>query len=191
VGATRGAIESGHRRRFSGAINNRQKVWINNCVAEIPDVGELEALYRSRYRHFLRVALVISPDEQRAHDAVQEGFAAAIRSRKSYRREGSLEAWVWRAVVNAAKKQWRERSPGPGESAELVSGNGDVVEERTVRAWISSLPERQRLAIYLRYYADLDYRSIATALEVEVGTVSATLSAAHRSLRKQLQGARR
>jgi RNA polymerase sigma factor (sigma-70 family) len=48
------------------------------------------------------------------------------------------------------------------------------------------LPERQRLALFLRYYADLDYRSIADVLGVEVGTVSATLSAAHSSLRRAL-----
>jgi RNA polymerase sigma factor (sigma-70 family) len=56
-----------------------------------------------------------------------------------------------------------------------------------VRAWIAALPERQRLAVYLRYYADLDHRAIAAVLEVEVGTVSATLSAAHRALRKEIQ----
>jgi RNA polymerase sigma factor (sigma-70 family) len=49
------------------------------------------------------------------------------------------------------------------------------------------LPERQRLAVYLRYYADLDYRAIAAVLAVKVGTVSATLSAAHNRLREQLQ----
>ena len=44
--------------------------------------------------------------------------------------------------------------------------------------------ERQRLAVFLRYFADLDYRSIATALDVAVGTVSATLATAHAALRR-------
>jgi RNA polymerase sigma factor (sigma-70 family) len=48
-------------------------------------------------------------------------------------------------------------------------------------------PERQRLVVFLRYWADLDYRSIARALEIEVGTVSATLSSAHQTLRRALQ----
>ncbi len=56
-----------------------------------------------------------------------------------------------------------------------------------MRAWVAALPERQRLAVYLRYYADLDYRSIAHALGVEVGTVSATLSSAHQALRRSLR----
>ena len=151
-------------------------------------VAELEALYRERYRHFLRVALLITRDQGRAHDAVQEGFAAAIRSRKTYRAEGSLEAWVWRAVVNAAKKQQRQLPSRSLEGYEPdASQNGNAEEERVVRAWIASLLERQRLTVYLRYYADLDYREIAGVLAVEVGTVSATLSAAHRALRKQIE----
>jgi RNA polymerase sigma factor (sigma-70 family) len=52
---------------------------------------------------------------------------------------------------------------------------------------VAALPERQRLAVFLRYYADLDYRAIAQVLGIEVGTVSATLSSAHRALRRSLE----
>src|SRR5260221_2052400 len=57
-------------------------------------------------------------------------------------------------------------------------------EHGSIRTWVAALPERQRLAVFLRYYADLDYRAIGTVLGVEVGTVSATLSAAHTTLRR-------
>ena len=151
-------------------------------------VADLEALYRARYRHFLRVALLITSDHGNAHDAVQEAFATTIRSLPSFRGEGPLEAWVWRAVVNAAKKQQRQSSGAALEDDEPRSAqNGDEAEARFVRTWVASLPERQRLAVYLRYYADLDYQEIATVLDVAVGTVSATLSAAHRSLRKTIE----
>jgi DNA-directed RNA polymerase specialized sigma24 family protein len=43
------------------------------------------------------------------------------------------------------------------------------------------------VAVFLRYFADLDYRAIAAALDVEIGTVSATLSAAHTALRRSMQ----
>jgi RNA polymerase sigma factor (sigma-70 family) len=69
----------------------------------------------------------------------------------------------------------------------VATGNGIVGDGSTVRRWVAALPERQRLVVFLRYYADLDYCAIATALDVEVGTVSATLSSAHRALRKQLE----
>jgi RNA polymerase sigma-70 factor (ECF subfamily) len=157
-------------------------------MRENPQVADLEALYRTRYRHFLRVATLITNDHGAAHDAVQEGFAATIRSLPSYRGEGPLEAWVWRAVVNAAKKQRRQPSTAERGGHEAASSeNGDRAEARLIRTWVASLPERQRLSVYLRYYADLDYQEIATVLDVAVGTVSATLSAAHDRLRKNIE----
>jgi RNA polymerase sigma-70 factor (ECF subfamily) len=163
-------------------------LWINTSVGQNPEVAELEALYRARYRHFLRVATLITNDHGHAHDAVQEGFASTIRSLPSYRGEGPLEAWVWRAVVNAAKKQRRQPSPAERERSEPASPeNGNRAEAHMVRTWVASLPERQRLTVYLRYYADLDYQQIATVLDVAVGTVSATLSAAHDRLRKTIE----
>jgi RNA polymerase sigma-70 factor, ECF subfamily len=151
-------------------------------------VSDLEAIYRARYHHFLRVAILITRDQGNAHDAVQEGFAATIRSLASYRGEGPLEAWVWRAVVNAAKKQQRHSSAAALEGDGPTSRkNGDETEARLVRTWVAALPERQRLIVYLRYYADLDYRQIATVLDIAIGTVSATLSAAHQTLRKTIE----
>jgi DNA-directed RNA polymerase specialized sigma24 family protein len=45
--------------------------------------------------------------------------------------------------------------------------------------------------LFLRYYADLEYRAIADILDIEIGTVSATLNAAHQTLRKRLKEVRR
>jgi len=156
-------------------------------------IGALEALYRERYRQFLRVAIAIVGDEAEAHDAVQEGFARAIKSAASFRGEGTVEAWLWKVVLNAARAARCDR-PVELETADHAvapSGVGTGADgEAEIRAWIMSLPERQRLAVFLRYYADLDYRGIASALGVEVGTVSATLSAAHSALRRSLEEVR-
>lgn len=151
-------------------------------------IAELEALYRARYRQFVRVATAIA-GEQKAHDVVQETFARAIRSSGSYRGEGTVEAWLWQVLINAARGARQssvETSPLDGEELP-VGGNGHPSDDRDIRAWIVSLPERQRPAVFLRYYADLDYRAISTALGIELGTVSATLSAAHTSLRRSLK----
>jgi RNA polymerase sigma factor (sigma-70 family) len=53
------------------------------------------------------------------------------------------------------------------------------------------LPERQRLALFLRYYADLDYATIAQALAISGGTVGATLNQAREALFQLLTGARK
>ena len=154
-----------------------------------PLTGELEVIYRLRYRRFLRLSMAILGDESNAHDAVQEGFAQALREQRSFRSEGPLDAWVWQIVVNAALAARRHLAAHleTPEAAETTSANGHGSDEFGVRAWVAALPERQRLAVYLRYYADLDYRAIAQVLGIEVGTVSATLSSAHRALRRSLE----
>ncbi|MBA2385274.1 MAG: sigma-70 family RNA polymerase sigma factor, partial [Actinobacteria bacterium] len=154
-------------------------------------VRDLEEVYRLHYTQFLRVASAIGGSEDAGHDAVQEGFADVLRARRSFRGEGPLEAWVWRAVVNAARRG-RAKSPRLLALPELEPAeNGTPSEHGHVRRWLAALPERQRLAVFLRYYADLDYRTIAAALDVEVGTVSATLSAALTALRRSLTEAQR
>jgi RNA polymerase sigma factor (sigma-70 family) len=151
-------------------------------------LGEIEALYRERFRHFKRVALAIVGNEERAVEAVHDGFADAIRSRRRFRGTGSLEAWVWRAVVNAACRARRERTELTlHDEAYVRRDGGSEVESEAVREIIRRLPERQRLVLFLRYYGDLDYRSIARALDIRTGTVSATLHAAHAALRRVLE----
>jgi RNA polymerase sigma-70 factor, ECF subfamily len=151
-------------------------------------VGALESLYRERYDHFVRVAAALAGDGEAGRDAVQSAFASAVRTRASFRGDGSPEAWLWRIVVNEARRQGRERRTVQLTSEHATSANGTHEDDLGLRAWIATLPERQRAALFLRYYADLDYRTIARVLGIEVGTVSATLSAAHTTLRRALKG---
>jgi len=144
-------------------------------------------LYSERFAHFARVAAAICGDLDRGRDAVQTAFVTAVRQRSAFRGAGPLEAWVWRIVVNEAKRLAREPSTQHFEGADLATGNGHPEDGLELRAHIAALPERQREALFLRYYADLDYRTIATVLGVEVGTVSAALSAAHRTLRRNIE----
>lgn len=149
---------------------------------------ELERAYRAEFARFVRVATAIAGDEQSGADAVHDAFVQAVRNRHSFRGEGPLEAWLWRLVVNAAKKRiGREQLSDPGDiPAVHENGFGDPV-----RSLVAGLPERQRLALFLRYYADLDYQSIAATLDVSPGTVGATLNAAHAALRNSLKEAHR
>jgi len=153
-------------------------------------VEALETLYRAELARFVRAAAAIAGDEASGRDAVQEAFVRAVRRRTSFRNEAPLEAWVWRIVINEALALRRGRASELewcAEAATAPSTNHVPEQDTGVRAWVTALPERQRLAIFLRYFADLDYRSIAAALEVEVGTVSATLAAAHAALRRSFQ----
>jgi RNA polymerase sigma-70 factor (ECF subfamily) len=142
--------------------------------------SQIESLYRAQFPQFERVARAITGDRDSALEAVQEGFADALRRAGQWAGRGPLEGWVWRCVVNRARKARRRPAlelPGD-ESRSDGSHDGSELVGR-----LTALPERQRLVVFLRYFADLEYREIATALEIETGTVSATLHAAHASLR--------
>jgi RNA polymerase sigma factor (sigma-70 family) len=152
-----------------------------------PTLADLETIYRMEYHRFLRVAEAISGDPHLGADAVNEGFAGAIRARGQFRGNGTLEAWLWSCVVNAARNARRRQQPSADVGA---VAEPEAVEQPThdgtIRELVGGLPERQRLALFLRYYADLDYREIARVLGTEVGTVGATLNKAHGALRKRL-----
>jgi RNA polymerase sigma factor (sigma-70 family) len=93
-------------------------------------------------------------------------------------------------VVNAAREQGRKRTELPEPT---VSRNGTEDEEpdARVRVALALLPERERLALFLRYYADLDYRTIGETLGVAIGTVGVTLNSARAKLRQLLAEAPR
>ena len=150
-------------------------------------LAELEAIYRERYAAFLRVALAIVRDEQSARDVVHDGFVLAVRNRGRVSDVRALEPWVWRIVVNEARKRRGRESRFAAEEERDVASYGPAELTFDVRALIAGLPERQRLALFLRYYADLDYASIAVALGIKPGTVAATLNAAHATLRAELE----
>ena len=108
---------------------------------------------------------------------------AFARSVARVRGDGTLEAWVWRIVVNAARDA-RRRLPAPAEPAETrTNGHAPVVP-------LDLLTERQREIVFLHYYADLDYVAIAEALAISPGTVGATLNAARATLRQALEEVR-
>jgi RNA polymerase sigma-70 factor (ECF subfamily) len=153
-------------------------------------LAEIEALYRDRYADFVAVAASIVGEREAAREAVQDAFAGVVRGGRDFRGDAPLEAWVWRAVVNAARKRRRKYAREVQMlPAQVVSnGSGPEQEPRSeLAALVGALPERQRLILFLRYYADLDYRRIADILGVETGTVSASLHAARATLRRSLE----
>jgi RNA polymerase sigma-70 factor (ECF subfamily) len=147
-------------------------------------VAAIERAYRAGYPRFLRLAVALLRDADQGRDAVQEAFVRALRSRGDLRRIDSLDGWLWRTLVNVCLAQRRTRTLA--EEAPSFETNGQAEEWPEVRAAIAALPERQRVVLFLRHYADLDYRQIADALRIERGTVAATLHAAHRTMKQLL-----
>jgi DNA-directed RNA polymerase specialized sigma24 family protein len=153
----------------------------------------IEQSYRARFERFATVAVAILGSQAEARDAVQEAFARAVRLRRSFRGDGSLDGWLWQMVVNEARSRRRRAAMRPRvETTWGEPGATGMPDEPggAVADLVASLPERQRLVVFLRYYADLSYGQIADALGIRPGTVAATLSAAHVTLRSALETAR-
>jgi len=145
-------------------------------------VSPLEQLYRDRYVGFRNALTPIVGSPEAAHDVVQEAFAIALRRQRMLRREASLAPWVWRIAYRLAL---RSRTPAQEELPDDLS---ILDEERdpSLAAAIRSLPPRRRLVVFLRYFAGFSYAEIAKALDVEPGTVAATLAQAHSALHDEL-----
>src|SRR3954453_20708358 len=119
---------------------------------------EIEQIYRARLRELCGGAAAISGSRQAAPDLVQEAFVRAVRRIDSFRADGPLEGWLWRIVVNVASNRRREpltialpdEEPG-------IDAFTDAPAQPELAAAMSRLSERQRLVLFLRYYADLDY----------------------------------
>jgi RNA polymerase sigma-70 factor (ECF subfamily) len=147
-------------------------------------VGEtavaIERLYRERYIRFRNGVAPVSGSYEAAHDAVQEGFARALRASGQYSGRGSLEGWVWRIVLRTAVEQRPAGEELPLDAVDSVFVEPD--RDLALTAAVRALPPQRRLIVFLRYFADLPYRTIAEALEIDEGTVAATLAQARRAL---------
>jgi RNA polymerase sigma factor (sigma-70 family) len=157
-------------------------------------VREIEMVYLSRFNEFCSVANAILHDRERAKDAVQDAFVSALSRRSQWRGEGSLDAWLWRAVLNAARDRRRKHeailvsdtaAASPVEP--WASFDGAAAGGGTFADALAGLTERQRLVLFLRYYGDLGYRQIAETLGIKPGTVAATIHQAQEHLRHRLE----
>jgi DNA-directed RNA polymerase specialized sigma24 family protein len=114
-------------------------------------LDDLEWLYRSKGAAFERVAIALTGDEGLGCDAVQEAFLRAVRNRDRFRGSGTVEAWVWRIVINEAHRRrdaQRETPVSPDALDVGALSNGSGEDRALVRARIAQLPERQRLALF-------------------------------------------
>ena len=131
------------------------------------DQDSIAAVYRLRYAGFAAALATVTGDAEAGRDAVQEGFATALRERSNFR-GGSLEAWIWKISLRAALRA--RQSDGRAIAFDAVEPQiVDRERDRELTAALGSLPPRRRLMVFLRYFADLSYAEIAEALEVSEG----------------------
>lgn len=150
---------------------------------------DLEGLYRVRHVAFRNALVGVAGSVPGGDDAMQEGFALALRSLHQFRGEGSLEAWVWRICLNEAlgiRRRLRDEKRGDFAEVEASELLPKWEEDRDLLDAIGRLTPRRRLVVFLRYFADMSYEEIAAATGMRGGTVAATLARARDDLARQL-----
>ncbi len=126
----------------------------------------------------------VTGDVESARDVVQEAFVLALLKQDGFRGDGSLEAWVWRIAFRVAIGKTGSHELAADDVPEAVFV--DESSDPTLAAAVRKLPPQRRMAIFLRYFADLSYAEIGEVLGIAEGTVAATLSKAHQQLSAEL-----
>ena len=170
-----------------------ETVGIDPLAARLADGDPLapKALAERHYVELYRYALSVLREERAAEDAVQDAFERAFAALGRYPEERlramRLRPWMYRVTLNIARNRLRERREVPVEEISLAGvalsdeGREGVMD---VLAALGRLPERQRVAVTLRYLQDLPYAEISGVTGWPEGTVKTLVRRGVARLRK-------
>jgi RNA polymerase sigma-70 factor (sigma-E family) len=157
---------------------------------------EFEEYASARGQDLVRLGFTVSGDYQRAEDLAQIALMQAFRSWRRVRRADDPHNYVRRILVNSYLSMTRRRSFSEAPAAELDIDRTvpdpatDIVNSDDLWRALATLSARERVVLVLRYYQDMDDRTIADVLGIKPSTVRATASRALASLRRTRQAHR-
>ncbi len=152
------------------------------------DDAEMVAFCRREHPRILGVLSFAVGDRWVAEELAQETVIRVCQQWPKVRDMNSPQAWTHRVALNLANSWLRRRIAERRATArlnarpqhELIPDNADAI---AVREAIRTLPQRQRTAVLLRYYADLPAAQVASAMGCAEATVRALTYQAIASLR--------
>src|SRR5919202_3027737 len=151
-----------------------------------------------------RVARRLVSTREEAEDLVQETYARAFRSWRSYQPGTNLRAWIFRILTNLnidrGRREQRAPVTQPLEEGDyflynrLEADSGDEDEERIVERLsqdgivdaLSAVPHDFRDVIVLVDIGDFTYHDAAQILDIPIGTVMSRLHRGRRILKREL-----
>ncbi|HKG55798.1 MAG TPA: sigma factor-like helix-turn-helix DNA-binding protein [Candidatus Limnocylindrales bacterium] len=160
---------------------------MDTAIAELrPDAG-VEGVYRADGERLWRAVYAYSGDAEIASDAVAEAFAQVLHRGPEVRDPG---AWTWRTAFRIAAGAMKVRGTlALSEAASGVTVDDAYVDryaDPDLLAALRRLPDAQRAAVVLFYYADLPVREVAARLGTNSLAVRANLSRGRARLRQLL-----
>ena len=158
--------------------------------------GDEEAFHMlmSRYQKPLYYFVYrIVGDHDETADICQNTFVQVFMKCSGFMWRSSFKTWLYRIATNQSLNHMRGITRTVSLSEEhtdgLVSGAPETgVEGYALRRKIASLPEKQRLALILRFYGDMSFKEIASVIGCTVGTAKVNCHHAINALRKGMRG---
>jgi RNA polymerase sigma-70 factor (ECF subfamily) len=153
-----------------------------------------------------RVARHLAGSREEADDLVQETYARAFRSWRSFQPGTNLRAWLLRILTNLNIDRGRRRQRAPEmqpleegdyflyNRLEETSSDGTAAEERVderlsqddIVSALSAVPHDFRDVIVLVDIGDFSYQDAASILDIPIGTVMSRLHRGRRILKREL-----
>jgi len=151
--------------------------------------GDLDAFGDLVQRHqaaLVRYLMHMVSNPADAEDVAQDALIRAYNALKDFRGQSSFKTWLYQIATNAARthlykrRQRLEDQAADGDREDLEVGSGEQVERRIVahdqlRRALAQLPDEWREAVLLRDIEGLEYREIADALQIPMGTVESRI----------------
>jgi RNA polymerase sigma-70 factor (ECF subfamily) len=161
-------------------------------AATVPTAEELARQYASQVHRF---AAMVCRNPAESEDLAQEALLKAMRALRKYDpRRGSIDAWLWRIVVNVARDAGRAATRADALWERLASmehphGAAEAAETEALRNLsdaelldqVRRLPRREQTLIALRFGAQLTFDEMGDLLAARPATLR---QAVHRSLRR-------
>ncbi len=151
-------------------------------------------LYSLHYRTLVRLAALLVRDVPTAEEVVQDAFVAMHDAWQRLRDAENAMAYLRQAVVNRSRSVLRHRTvvdknllKAPPDMPSAEHGALALLERSAVIAALRGLPDRQREAIVLRYYADLSEAEIAATMGISRGAVKSHTARGMSALRSVLE----
>lgn len=145
-----------------------------------------DALFVAEHAAMVRLAHVALGSRAEAEEVVQDAF---LRVHQRWERLAEPGGYLRTCVVNGARDVLRRRAVRErlGGRAGPVDRDGPDLGADHVLDAVDHLPPKRRLAVILRYYADLSEAEIAAAMDVRPGTVKSLLHRGIEQLRQEIE----
>jgi RNA polymerase sigma-70 factor (ECF subfamily) len=172
------------------------------------DDSAFEYLVQKYRRPMVNFMFRMAHNNAAAEDLAQEVFLRVYRSRESYEASAKFTTWLYRIATNLAVNHARDtRHERPENTVSLdepdqesghtmdlpdrrPSAEATIVQRErlaAIRQRVQALPERQRMAVVMHKYQQMEYRQIADVLKLSESATKSLLFRAYETLREQLK----